>query len=617
MRRAAVPLLGLLLAAAPAAPAVDGEATVTLRRDPTAASLAADIAGFAGSRDQGDEAARFARLSRLYLDYTLLETPEKANWRGYPGAYEGWTDFSETAVERRRKAAAVLLAAVRSIDRGRLPAAERISYDLLAERAERGVDLARFPDEALVASGGFSPALSLPFLLGKMPMATREDGERFLARLAAIPRHLEGRQGLLERHAARGIRPPRVLVEAVLPQIDGLLAAPPAKSPLLEPLERLPGSLPEAERRRFRDQGEKLLVNEVAPAFRRYRGFLTERLLPRSRDGVSLAELPDGAAWYAARARLETTTRLSPQEIHDLGLAQVALLRGRMEELKRAAGFAGPLADFFAFLQSDPRFFYTRADDLLAGYRELARRAEAGLPPLFGKLPRLTYRIEPVPDYAASGAPPAFYERGTVAGNPGVFRVNTSKLPTRPKWWMEALALHEGGPGHHLQLSLASELTGVPEWQKLDEYTAFFEGWAVYAESLGERMGFYQDPYSRFGEAASQMWRAVRLVVDTGLHAKGWSRRQAIEYFADNVPLPRQTAEFEIDRYISMPAQALAYKVGELEIRRLRTRAEKELGERFDLRAFHDRVLSRGAVPLDFLAVDVEAWIREEKGKMP
>jgi uncharacterized protein (DUF885 family) len=617
VRRIALAVLGGLAVLAAALAACD-RVSVNLHQDPAeapaatsmAASLAGEIARFPetrGSTSQADAQQRFQRLSQLYLAYTLREMPERAAWRGYPGHYDGWTDYSPAGEKRRHETAKALLAAVRSIDGPWFIGDEKVSYDLLLLRATLAADLADFPEEVL-ANQGFGPQLYVPLLLAKMPLATVEDGERYLTRLAAVPRLLEQLQGMFERHAGGGMRPVRSVLEKVPPQIDGLLAKPPAESPLIEPLEKLPASLPEAERRRLLAEGERLVRSEVAPAFTRYRLFLSERYLPMSRSGVAIAELPDGMPWYVARVRLETTSKLRPPEIHQLGLSEVARLRERMEEVKREAGFSGSLAEFFTFLQTDPRFFYGSADELLAGYRDIVRRAEAGLPALFGKRPGRPCRVEAIPDFAAMAAPPAFYDRGS-----DVFRVNTGALAAQPKWAMEALALHEGVPGHHLQLSLASALTGVPEWRKLDEYTAFFEGWAVYAESLGERLGFYRDPYSRFGEVASQMWRAVRLVVDTGLHTKGWSRQQAIDYFVDSVPLPRRTAESEIDRYISMPAQGLAYKVGELEIRRLRTHAEKELGDRFDLRAFHDRVLSRGAVPLDFLAADVEAWIRQEK----
>ncbi|HET9212856.1 MAG TPA: DUF885 domain-containing protein, partial [Thermoanaerobaculia bacterium] len=313
-------------------------------------------------------------------------------------------------------------------------------------------------------------------------------------------------------------------------------------------------------------------------------------------------------------ARVSTTTTLTPEQIHQIGLAEVKRIRKEMDALIASTGFKGSFEDFCKFLRTDPRFFYDKPEDLLMGYRDIAKRIDPELIRLFGRLPRLPYGVIPVPSYSEKSQTTAYYEDGSLAaGRPGEFYANTYDLKSRPKWEMEALTAHEAVPGHHLQLSLAQELEGVPEWRKHDDYTAFVEGWGLYAESLGEEIGLYKDPYSRFGQLTYEMWRAIRLVVDTGMHTMGWTRQQAIDYFKANSAKAEHDIEVEVDRYIVWPAQALAYKIGELKLKELRAYAQKELGPGFDVRAFHDHVLGNGAVPLDLLEKNVRAWVAEAK----
>jgi len=576
---------------------------------------AARIARFPASRGTASEPRRLARLSELYLAYNLAEGPETATRWGDTGAEDRWYDLSPEASQRRKRTTRALLAAVRSIDRRKLGPEEAVSWDLLRRGVELGIEALRFPDEAMANTQLWGIQLWIPQTLRQMPAATAADYRHILARLAAIPRLLAQQQAELERWAAQGITPPRPSLLAMPQQVANLLPADPAESPLLVPFKRLPESLPEAERRSLTAEALRLYGEQVAPAFRRFQSFLVERYLPASRETIALTDLPDGAAWYALKVRAETTTDLTPGQIHDIGLAEVARIRGEMEKVLAQAGFAGSLAEFFEFLRSDPRFFYERPEELVTAYRDIAKRADGELPRLFGKLPRLTYGVLPVPAYAEKQVTTAYYEPGApAAGRAGVYFVNTWDLKSRPKWEMEALSLHESVPGHHLQIALGQELEGVPEWRRRDSYTAFAEGWALYAESLGDEMGFYKDPYSRFGQLTYQMWRAVRLVVDTGIQVQGWSRQQAIDYFAANAPKARHDIEVEVDRYIAWPGQALAYKIGELKIKQLRAYAERELGSRFDVRAFHDRILARGAVPLDFLETDVKAWVHGLRG---
>jgi uncharacterized protein (DUF885 family) len=333
-----------------------------------------------------------------------------------------------------------------------------------------------------------------------------------------------------------------------------------------------------------------------------------------------MSDLPDGRAWYAFALRVNTTTDLSPEKIHAIGLAEVRRIRGEMDELIASTGFKGSFAEFCRFLRTDPRFFYDRPEDLVAGYRDVTKRIDPELMRLFGRLPRLPYGVKAMEGPGTKSAPSAYYSNGSFsAGLPGWFLVNTYDLKSRPKWDMETLALHESVPGHHLQYALAEELEGLPEWRRWDVYPAFSEGWALYAESLGSELGLYRDPYSRFGRLSAEVWRAIRLVVDTGLHAMGWTRKQAIDYCRATSARPDHDIEVEIDRYITQPGTAPVYKLGELELQELRRYAEKELGASFDIRAFHDQVLGHGQLPLDLLDKSIRGWVAEAKaaGRAP
>ena len=344
--------------------------------------------------------------------------------------------------------------------------------------------------------------------------------------------------------------------------------------------------------------------------------FLTERYIPNCRESIACGALPNGKAWYQHQIYSSTTTDLTPKQIHAIGLSEVKRIRAEMEKIKTQTGFKGSLTEFFKFLRTDKQFYYERGTQLLAGYRDISKRADPELIKLFGHLPRQPYGVRPVPSYIERSVTTAYYQPGsTTAARPGYFYANTYNLAVRPKWEMEALTLHEAVPGHHLQLAIADELTGLPTFRKYARYTAYVEGWALYAESLGTEMGFYKDPYSKFGQLTYEMWRAIRLVVDTGMHALGWSRQRAIDYFKTNAGKTEHDIIVEVDRYIVWPGQALAYKMGELKIKSLRARAEKVLGDKFDIRGFHDELLRHGAIPLSILETQVEAWITRQAAK--
>jgi uncharacterized protein (DUF885 family) len=356
------------------------------------------------------------------------------------------------------------------------------------------------------------------------------------------------------------------------------------------------------------------LESEVVPAYRTLHDYLVKTYIPSARETTGWRDLPNGRNWYAHLVRHYTTTDLTPKQIHDLGLSEVRRIRAEMEKGKEQAGFRGTLAEFFEFLRTDPQFFFTKREDLLVGYRDIAKRIDPELVRVFGKLPRLPYGVIAIPAHIEVSQTSAYYQLGSPqAARPGYFYVNTYSLNSRPKWEMEALALHEAVPGHHLQIALAQELEGLPEFRRHSEFTAFIEGWALYAESLGEEMGFFANPYSKLGQLTFEMWRAIRLVVDTGLHEFGWSRQQAIDFFKENSPKPEHDIIVEVDRYLVSPGQALAYKIGELKIKELRAAASRELGQRFDLRSFHDEVLGQGALPMGVLEARINAWVKDQK----
>jgi uncharacterized protein (DUF885 family) len=431
-----------------------------------------------------------------------------------------------------------------------------------------------------------------------------------LPRLRAYPRKIDQTIAGLEKGLKEGITPPRVTLRDVPAQIDGLLTDDPLKSAALTPFQEIPESIPAAERERLRSEAARVFREGLAPALRKLRGYLVDTYIPAARESLAVGDLPGGKEWYAYLLRTYTTTDFTPEQIHQIGLSEVKRIRGEMDALIASTGFKGSFEDFATFLRTDPRFYYDKPEDLVTGYRDIAKRIDPELVKLFGKLPRLPYGITVVPDFQAKSQTTGYYGNGSLAaGRPGWFYANTYNLKARPKWLMEALTAHEAVPGHHIQYALVEELGELPDWRKWDVYPAMSEGWALYAESLGREIGLYKDPYSRFGQLTYEMWRAIRLVVDTGLHTRGWTRQQAIDYCKANSARTEHDIVVEIDRYIVSPGGAVCYKIGELKIRELRTYAEKKLGPKFDVRAFHDRLLADGQLPLALLEKNMRAWV--------
>jgi uncharacterized protein (DUF885 family) len=577
-------------------------------------ALANDKAG--DNPAQAEEVKKF----RAFLDEdwkrAMVDQPEAATRLGFPGQNRRWRDKSPQGIELRKKHLRESISTLKMIRREELPDVEKLNYNLYGRFLADLEEGMQYGDDAgggslwmpLNQLGGIQQGAAA--ILALMPHETVAEYEDILARLEALPAAVEQTVALLQDGLKHGYTPPKITLRDVPKQVADLIPAEPMASALLQPFTAFPAGFPEAERARLTDRAKSLYTSAVVPAFQKLHAYLAATYIPACRESIAASALPNGAAYYAFRVRLETTTSLTPRQIHEIGLAEAKRIHAEMEKVIAASGFKGSFHEFTEFLRTDPRFYYDKPEDLVNGYRIIAKRIDPELASLFGKLPRLPYGITPIPEFKAPSQTTAYYQTGAPSvGRPGWYFVNTYKLNARPKWEMEALSLHESVPGHHLQISLAQELEGVPEFRKHAGYTAFVEGWGLYAESLGEEIGMYKDPYSKFGQLAYEMWRAVRLVVDTGMHTMGWTRQQAIDYFRENTGKTDQDVISEIDRYIVWPGQALAYKIGQLKIRELRKEAEDRLGAKFDERKFHDAVLENGALPLNILEAHMKQWI--------
>ncbi len=510
------------------------------------------------------------------------------------------------------------LAEVRRFDPAKLSGEDRISYEIFLHERVREQESERFPDYLLPLSqtGGlptFMPSLGSG--TNAQPFATVQDYENWLKRLDGFVVWMDQAIVNMREGVAKGVVQPRPVMEKVLPQLDSMIVARAEDSVFYKPVSKFPESIPAADRERLKAAYKAAIEQKVVPAYKRVRNYVRDEYLPKTRTSVAWTALPDGKAWYAFQVREHTTTDMTPEEIHQLGLSEVKRILGEMDRVRQQVGFNGDLHAFFKYLETDPKFYFTQGADLIQGYRDLKVRIDAALPKLFSVFPKADYEIREVEAYRAQSAAGAYYQGASADGSrPGIFYVNTYNLKAQPKFGMETLSLHEASPGHHFQGSIQQELTGLPKFRRFGgDYTAYVEGWALYSESLGKELGMFTDPYQWFGRLNDEQLRAMRLVVDTGLHALGWSREQAIEYMLDNSTLAETDVVSEVERYIAWPGQALGYKVGDLRIQGLRHKAEQELGDKFDLKDFHREVLSDGAVPMQVLEAKVDRWVAARK----
>ncbi|GAB3505668.1 DUF885 domain-containing protein [Pseudoxanthomonas daejeonensis] len=562
---------------------------------------------------RNEAAVALHRLFDAEWERGLRESPENAAYQGDRRYDDRWSDMSLAAIARREAADREALEALQRIDRASLSPADQLNYDTFAWLQERAVARQKFREylQPIGHQGGVQTADGIAELL---PFASEQDYRNWIARLHALPVLLEQNTALMKAGAEAGSMPPKVLMQRVPAQIRGQVVEDPAKSPFYKPFLKMPESIPAATQEALRKQAREAIASQVVPAYREFGRYFEQDYLPRARDTIAATDLPDGPAYYDFLAGWYTTTDLTAGQIHEIGLKEVARIRAEMEKIRAEVGFKGDLHAFFQHLRTDPKFFHKDPADLLEAYQALSKRIDPELVKVFRTIPRLPYGVRAIPDNIAPDTTTAYYQPGAVDGSrAGFYYVNLYKPEVRPTWEMLALSLHEAVPGHHFQFARGAELPDLPMFRRTAYFVAYGEGWGLYAERLGYDMGLYDDPYDRMGQLAYDMWRAVRLVVDTGMHAKGWSRQQAIDFFMDNSPKTGQDVVNEIDRYIAWPGQALAYKIGQLRISALREEAARELGPAFDVRDFHDAVLDTGSVPLETLEKRVRTWIAERK----
>lgn len=512
------------------------------------------------------------------------------------------------ADDKRQK----LLAQLAAIDVKKLSEQNQINHAILLYRLQNDVDEYRYGAQymPLTAESGFHSDLT--FMLAGSGIKTKKELENYLARLASVPKYMQQQTAWMQQGSAKGYTQPKAVLVGYADGIRSFISDTPEQSVFYRPLlKQLPG-LSDAEWQQLQQQAKTLISTQIFPAYQQYHDFFVNQYLPGARDDIAAIALPQGAEFYQNRLEHYTTLKMTPAEVHQLGLTEVARIRAEMAKVIADTGFKGSFAEFIQFLRTDKQFYVTTPDQLLKEAAYLSKKIDAQLPKLFKKLPRTPYGVEAVPAEIAPKYTTGRYSGGRGDGEAGFYWVNTYALDRRPLYELEALTLHEAVPGHHLQVALANEQTELPSYRRSFYTSAFGEGWGLYSEYLGLEVGFYQDPYSNFGRLTYEMWRAARLVVDTGMHTMGWSRQQAIDFMASNSALSLHNVTTEIDRYISWPAQALSYKLGEITIKRLRREAEQALGANFDVREFHDTLLQNGSLPLPILEQQINNYIQRK-----
>ena len=567
--------------------------------------------------------AALAALFDREFQHDLQEFPENATFLGIEGYNDRLRDSSAEAAAQRKAHVKSVLVELAAFDPVKLSAQDRVSLAMMTDRLRRQDALdalygdLRFGDGSdswLQVTPSSGPHVSFQSLAKATPFRNARDYDNYLKRLDALPRAIEQSTQIMQAGMQSGWMPPRAAMVRVPQQITPFAVADVTASPLYAPFTRFPASVSADERKRIADAGTKVLKDRVQPAFASFRQFVETQYLPACSNEIASSKLPGGRRYYDLKVASATTTDLTAEQIHAIGLAEVARIGVEMNKVIASTGFKGTFAEFVQSIRSDPKFFHKSADEMLMHYRDIAKRADAALPPLFADLPRLPYGIRAMEPYEGDNA--EHYTRGAIDGSrAGFFEANTNNLQRRATYEMEAVLLHEAVPGHHIQTARALELKGLPQFRRSAFYIAYGEGWALYAESLGDEMGMYRDPYSKFGQLSAEMWRACRLVVDTGLHALGWTREQSIRYLVDNAGIAESAAIAETDRYILNPGQALGYKMGELKIKALRAKAQAALGDKFDVRRFHNALLDDGPLPLTLLEARIDDWIAAEKAK--
>jgi uncharacterized protein (DUF885 family) len=599
--------------------AVSAAFLTTCAGGPVAAEPAAQAAPAPVSDAAATESRKLDELVEGYFERYLTLNPILATSIGDPR----YNDRFEVSISPEWRARAEqlereYLERSASIDPRQLEGQAALTYEVFRSARQRQIEGFRFPSHLIPLNQFYSVPNSFAQLgsgNGLQPFKTVKDYEDFLKRVDGFVAWTDQAITNMREGAKKGYTLPRVLADRVLPQLEAHMVARPEDSIYWGPVRQLPDSFAAADRERLTAAYRVAIDAKIVPAYRRLHAYMRDEYLPQCRGSVGLDALPDGAAWYDYRVREITTTGLTPAQIHEIGLAEVKRIHGDMHGVMRQVGFKGSLQDFFVFLNNDPQFVHPSREALVQGYVDIKNRVNPQLPKLFEILPRADYEVRAVEPFREKSAAGGSYQAASEDGSrPGIFYANAYDLKARPTWAMEALSLHEGNPGHHFQITIAREQKDLPRFRRFGGYTAYSEGWALYAESLGPDLGVLTDPYMYFGRLEGELFRAIRLVVDTGLHSKGWTREQVLEYIDANSATSEARRVAETERYIAIPGQALAYKIGQLKISELRERAERELGPRFDVRKFHTAILVDGALPLDVLEAKVDRWIVAQKG---
>lgn len=582
--------------------------------------LACTLAACATHESPPSEAARLHALAEKHFEAELEGDSLFATYAGESQYNDRLVNYLAPGfIERERNRVQRELAVARTIDASRLSPADRITLDVLLYDLEMARAGARFPSHLLPLTHFFSVQNQFPSLgsgRGAQPFDTVADYENWISRVRDFRVLMRQAEANMREGMRRGVVLPRVLVERMIGQLDRHIVDDPTRSLFWMPVANMPGHFTEVDRRRLRNEYAAMIMDVVVPTYRELREFLREDYLPAARDSFGLGALPNGDAWYRYLVRYHTTTNADPEALHELGLARVARNLEEMRKVMRQRGFEGSLGEWFDALRNNEHFYYDTQAALLEDYRAIEARTNAAVSKLFSLRPAADFEVRAIEAYRAKSMPGAFYQSPAPDGSrPGVFYVNTYNLKAQPKFGMETLFMHEAIPGHHFQRGLQVEIKGLPRFRRFGGYSAYTEGWALYAESLGRELGFYDDPMQWYGHLAADQLRAMRLVVDTGLHDKGWTREQAIRYMLDNSSMARSDVVAEVERYMAFPAQALSFKVGQRKIRALRKRAARALGQDFDVREFHRQVLAGGPLPLGVLERKILRWIAAQKNR--
>lgn len=574
------------------------------------------------------------RLVELFDDYwqaQLRDYPENATYNGDHRYDSLLTDYSAEAFARRLDETRAYLARIQAIPLDGLSSADSLNHMLFERMLEDDIEASQFKSYLMPVTQQGGPHSGFAQLPTYHPFNSTAGYDSYIARLKAFPTQIEQTIANMRTGMAEGLVPARITMDKVLPQLEALMVRDPRESILYGPVDKIPDSLADSTRARITDAIYRALRRDVIPAFRTLHDFIRDRYLRACRSDVGVWALPDGDARYTYAVKHYTTTDLTPEEIYAIGMRELGRIRGDMRKVTNRLSYRGDLSAFLQAMRINPRFYYTRAEDLMSGFRDILKRMDDALPDLFNHLPKRWYDLREMEAFRAPAAPAAYYYPAPKDGSrPAYFYVNTYKLDSRPKYTMEALAYHEAVPGHHLQIAIQQELTNLPEFRRHGGYTAFVEGWALYAEELPKELTrgtqedkeghtvarFYGDPYSDIGRLTFDAWRACRLIIDTGIHHMKWTRQQAIDFLRENTALSEADIVSEVDRYIAWPGQALAYKIGQLRIQEIRGEAEHRLRDRFDLKSFHEVLLEDGALPLDLLSKKMDRWIKSEADRI-